>query len=85
MMLNKRRFGWNTIEIDGHNIDQIARACDEARETREQPTVILARTIKGKGAAYMIDKPHLHYAAPTTEQKDQTLKELGYDTLKKGR
>lgn len=71
-------FGWNVIEIDGHNISQIVSAFDLARETRGIPTAIIARTIKGKGASYMVDKPGLHYTAPTTEQKDQTLKELGF-------
>jgi transketolase len=71
-------FGWNTIEIDGHNISQIASALDLARETQGKPTAIIANTIKGKGASYMVDKPALHYTAPTTEQKDQTLRELGY-------
>lgn len=71
-------FGWNTIEIDGHNISQIVSALDLARETRGKPTVLIAHTVKGKGASYMVDKPGLHYTAPTTEQKEQTLRELGY-------
>ncbi len=71
-------FGWNVIEIDGHNIVQIVSAFDLARETRERPTAIIAQTVKGKGASYMVDQPALHYTAPTTEQKEQTLRELGF-------
>ncbi|MBA7513483.1 Apulose-4-phosphate transketolase subunit A [subsurface metagenome] len=69
-------FGWNVINIDGHNINQIADAFSLARETKERPTMIIAKTVKGKGASYMLNKPDLHYMPPTKEQLEQTLKEL---------
>jgi transketolase len=77
-------FGWATIEIDGHDMDQIARAFESARQKKEKPTVIIANTVKGKGASYLIDQPSLHYTAPTTEQKNQALKELGFMDEEKG-
>ncbi len=48
-----RAFGWNTLEIDGHDIPQILEACAEARATAGRPTAIVARTIKGKGISFM--------------------------------
>lgn len=71
-------FGWNTINIDGHNINQIVSAFELAREVKGKPTMIIADTVKGKGASYMLDKPGFHYTAPTKEQYELTLKELGY-------
>ncbi|NKB70609.1 MAG: transketolase [Candidatus Latescibacteria bacterium] len=46
-------FGWNTLEIDGHDLDQILAACQQAKATAGVPTIILARTTKGKGISYM--------------------------------
>lgn len=48
-----RSFGWNTVEIDGHDIRQISGAIDEAKSNRTGPTIILARTVKGKGVSFM--------------------------------
>lgn len=48
-----RSFGWNTVEIDGHDICQISGAIDEAKSNRTGPTIILARTVKGKGVSFM--------------------------------
>lgn len=71
-------FGWQVLEIDGHNLNQIIDAFDLARETKNKPTMIIANTVKGNGASYMLDKPELHYSPPTKEQVDLTLKELGF-------
>lgn len=46
-------FGWRTIEIDGHDMSQIVAACGQAQESAEQPTIIIARTVKGKGISFM--------------------------------
>lgn len=73
-----RSFGWQVLDIDGHNISQIADAFSLARETKDKPTMVIANTVKGCGASYMIDKPALHYTPPTKEQMEQTLKELGF-------
>ncbi|OHB24708.1 MAG: transketolase [Desulfuromonadaceae bacterium GWC2_58_13] len=53
-------FGWQVIEIDGHDFGQIEKAFGEARETRGKPTVIVANTIKGQGISYMAGNPLWH-------------------------
>ncbi|MEU1158359.1 1-deoxy-D-xylulose-5-phosphate synthase N-terminal domain-containing protein, partial [Streptomyces sp. NPDC005918] len=55
-----RAFGWHVVETDGHDVDDIDRACQEARSTSGQPTVILARTVKGKGVASVENREGLH-------------------------
>ncbi|MGW4874091.1 transketolase [Streptomyces chartreusis] len=53
-------FGWHTVEVDGHDVDAVDRAYGEARSTTGQPSVILARTLKGKGVADVQDREGLH-------------------------
>jgi len=60
--------GWNVIEIDGHNIEQIIEALDKAEEVKGRPTVIIASTVKGKGVAFAENNPGYHYGAMTEEQ-----------------
>ncbi|MFG2374966.1 transketolase [Streptomyces sp. NPDC048504] len=55
-----RAFGWHTVEVDGHDVDAVDRAYGEAASTSGQPTVILARTLKGKGVASVQDREGLH-------------------------
>lgn len=69
-------FGWKTIEIDGHDFEQIYNAFAEARQFKEGPTVIIAHTVKGKGVSFMEDKVGWHCASPTDEQLEIALKEL---------
>ena len=71
-----RAFGWHLIEIDGHDLSQIVAAFDEADKVVDQPTLILAHTIKGKGVSFMEDNPKFHGEAPTAEQVEIALKEL---------
>ena len=71
-------FGWNVLRINGHDVNAICEAFGSAKNKKGAPTLILADTVKGCGASYMIDKPALHYTPPTKEQMEQTLKELGY-------
>lgn len=73
-----RSFGWNIINIDGHDLDQIVDAFKQARQTKGKPTMVIADTVKGNGASYMLDKPVFHYTPPTKEQFELTLKELGF-------
>ena len=73
-----KSFGWNTLSIDGHDIDQIEGAFMTAKKTKGVPTMIIANTIKGNGASYMLDKPGFHYTPPTKEQMEQAIAELGY-------
>ncbi|HUN64042.1 MAG TPA: transketolase [Candidatus Sulfotelmatobacter sp.] len=69
-------FGWNVIEIDGHNMPQILDAFTRARQQTERPTVILARTVKGKGVSYMENEASWHGTAPKKEQFEKALPEL---------
>jgi transketolase len=70
-----RAFGWNAIEIDGHNVEEIDRAYKEATETAGRPTVIVARTIKGKGVKAVEDKDGWHGKA--LDDPDAAIEELG--------
>ncbi|MFB0557434.1 MAG: transketolase [Dehalococcoidia bacterium] len=69
-------FGWHTIDIDGHDFDQILPACQEAEKIKGKPTVIVARTIKGKGVSFMENNAAFHGKAPTLEEAEKALKEL---------
>ena len=62
-----RAFGWNVIEIDGHRIEQINDAVSKAISTKGVPTMIIARTIKGKAVEHMEDNPKWHGLAPKPE------------------
>ena len=61
-----RAFGWATIEIDGHDITAVLDACARAKATTGQPTIIIARTVKGKGISYMENDFNWH-SKPLTE------------------
>ena len=69
-------FGWNVIDIDGHDIKQILEAFARARQETTKPTVILARTIKGKGVSFMENEASWHGTAPKKEQFEKALPEL---------
>ena len=60
-----RSFGWNVIEVDGHRIEQVDGALSRAAEHRGSPTIIVARTIKGRGVEHMEDNPQWHGKAPS--------------------
>ena len=69
-------FGFNVINIDGHNFEEIIGAFEKARETKGMPTAIIAKTIKGKGVSFMENKAEWHGKAPSEEQLEQALEEL---------
>ncbi|MBQ6795177.1 MAG: transketolase [Clostridia bacterium] len=71
-----RAFGWNVIVIDAHNYDAILDAIDEAKATKGKPTMILAKSVKGKGVSFMEGSAAWHGAAPNQEQFDQAIAEL---------
>ena len=62
-----RSFGWNVIEIDGHRVEQISNAIDRAKTVKGLPTIIIARTIKGKAVEHMEDNPQWHGKAAKPE------------------
>ena len=69
-------FGWHAIVIDGHDFDRILPALAEARATKGRPTVILARTEKGKGVSFTEGKPNWHGKPLKKEEMDQAFAEL---------
>ena len=70
-------FGWNVIHIDGHNFEDIFNAFDKARECKGQPTVIVAKTHKGRGVSFMEDNYGWHGKAPNKEETEKALAEIG--------
>jgi transketolase len=71
-----KSFGWHTIDIDGHDFDQILSAYQGAERIKGKPTVIVARTTKGKGVSFMENNVAFHGKAPTWEEAERALKEL---------
>ncbi len=69
-------FGFNTIEIDGNNLDEIESAFEAAKACKGKPTAIVAKTIKGKGVSYMENQVNWHGAAPNEELYNQAVAEL---------
>ncbi|HWR23398.1 MAG TPA: transketolase [Feifaniaceae bacterium] len=69
-------FGWNVIEINGHSMEQILAAFDEADRTEDRPTVIIAHTVKGKGVSFAENNVAYHNAALTKESYAQAMNDL---------
>ena len=69
-------FGFNTINIDGHNMDSIIDACNTAKQTKGKPTIIIAKTVKGKGVSFMENQAGWHGKAPNEEQYNLAMEEL---------
>ena len=72
-----QQFGWQVIEIDGHNMAEIVKAIELAQSTKGRPTCIIAHTVKGKGVSYMECAVEWHGRAPTEEELGKALAELG--------
>lgn len=71
-----KAFGWNVIDIDGHDMRQILEAIEGAKTVKGKPTVIVAKTVKGKGVSFMENQVDWHGKAPTLEQAKEALKTL---------
>jgi len=71
-----RAFGWHVVELDGHDLDAVNAAYDEAHATKGKPTVLVAHTVKGKGVSFMENNPKFHGVAPTAEELEKALAEL---------
>lgn len=72
-----KAFGWNVIEINGHDMRQILEACEKAANVVGRPTMIIAHTVKGKGVSFMEGAIAFHGKAPNEEEYRIALKELG--------
>lgn len=71
-----KAFGWHVIEIDGHDFDQIKKALAEAKATKGKPTLILARTTKGKGVSFMEGQAKYHGTPIKPEELPKALEEI---------
>ena len=71
-----KAFGWNVIVIDAHDYDQILNAINQAKETKDKPTMIVAKSIKGKGVSFMENQAGWHGSAPNKEQYEKAIAEL---------
>lgn len=79
MDAHRRRWaghGWHVVTIDGHNMEEVLDALAEARATKGVPTVILAKTIKGKGVSFLEGAPNWHGKALKPEEMNRAIKEL---------
>jgi transketolase len=72
-----RAFGWNVIEINGHDMRQVLDACEKATQVTGKPTMIIAHTIKGRGVSFMEGAVAFHGKAPNADEYRIALKELG--------
>lgn len=72
-----KSFGFETINVDGHNIQELISAFEQAKKVKGKPTAIIANTIKGKGVSFMENEASWHGKAPNEEQYKQAMKELG--------
>ena len=74
-------FGWNVILINGHNFEEIEDAIEAAKRVKDKPSIIIAKTVKGKDVSFMEDKAEWHGSAPNEEQYNLAINEL--DALEK--
>lgn len=72
-----RAFGWNVIDMDGHSIPALQQAFANAAATKGKPTCIVANTVKGKGVSFMENNPKFHGVAPTQQEMELALQEIG--------
>lgn len=71
-----KAFGWHALHVDGHNIEEFIDAVNHAKAVYEQPTVIIAHTIPGKGVSFMENQPEWHGKPPKTDEARRALHEL---------
>lgn len=69
-------FGWNVLEVDGHDFRQLGEAIEKAQLTPDKPTIINCLTVKGKGVDYMEGKPEWHYGGLDTKMAEEALKSI---------
>ena len=72
-----KSFGWAVREIDGHSHEALAQGIEWARSPKNEPSVLIADTVKGKGVSFMEHNNHFHGVAPTKDETARALKELG--------
>jgi transketolase len=70
-------FGWNVLEIDGHSIPTLQKSFADAAAVEGKPTCIIANTVKGKGVSFMENNPKYHGVAPSQQEMELALQEIG--------
>ncbi|MFB6356614.1 MAG: transketolase [bacterium] len=70
-------FGWQTFEVDGHDMEQVLEAIERAQNVGDRPSAIVSNTVKGKGVSFMEDDNNWHYRKPSAEEVKQAHEELG--------
>lgn len=71
-----KSFGFEVLNVNGHSVEELIEAFEEAKNIKNKPTVIIAKTIKGKGISFMEDKAEWHGKAPSEEEYNQAVEEL---------
>lgn len=71
-----RAFGWDVVEVDGHDVGALLKAFDDAAQSRDTPRVLIANTFKGNGVSYMRDQAGWHHGVPNADQLAQAIAEL---------
>ncbi|MDF2885554.1 MAG: transketolase [Clostridiaceae bacterium] len=74
-------FGWEVVEVDGNNIEELLKVFDNIPAKEGKPTMVIAKTIKGKGISYMEDNVKWHHGVLTEEEYNQAVKELEGGTI----
>jgi transketolase len=69
-------FGWPVLEIDGHSLDQIGKALDQAEATKGRPTLVVAHTVKGKGVSFMENNPEWHGKSPKPAEAIAAIRDI---------
>ncbi|HCY88163.1 MAG TPA: transketolase [Desulfobacteraceae bacterium] len=70
-------FGWDSVEVDGHDMAALVKTLDRSSKERDRPMAIIAHTVKGKGVSFMEDDNNWHYRIPTREEVALAWQELG--------
>jgi transketolase len=71
-----KSFGWNVVDVDGHDMEKVLMALKNAKNYQGAPTIVIARTVKGKGVSYMENNNKYHGVAPSSEELKISLKEF---------
>jgi transketolase len=71
-------YNWHVLEVDGHDIGAICQALDDAEHSKDQPTMIIARTVKGKGVPFFEHKASYHGVPPSDDELTRALEHLGH-------
>ncbi len=72
-----KAFGWDAVEVDGHDMESLVTVLNKAKNKKNKPTAVITHTVKGKGVSFMEDDNNWHYRIPTGDEVKKALIELG--------